>query len=370
MNRGALFLFVPLACSACGGPGVGPSSSSPRVTAISPSSGTTLGGTSVTITGANFAAGASVTIGGAAATDVVFVNAATLTATTPQHAAARADVMVTVAGRTGALAQAYTFVAPAAITNQAPTIGAITVRHARPRAPSQYASVGESVSVSTTVADAETAVDQLMLEWSSDAGGSFSGNSSNVTWTAPADLTGTPRTVTLTLTVTERYNTIDGTGLPITAQHRVTGTSAVRVHNSPKEVGDLAVQFLLDFSRQLDPTVVMRNFTPTCSGTADELSDVQNNQRTFVITRYDIGTPSTTANFNGRCAFRNVFGDACSMVPVEWHSTVRATGQAVWTRGIDHVTAILENDQWKLCASDYEGLADSPLMPFGLRFKR
>jgi hypothetical protein len=65
-----------------------------------------------------------------------------------------------------------------------------------------------------------------------------------------------------------------------------------------------------------------------------------------------------------------VFGDACAMVPVEWHSTVRASGKAVWTRGIDHVTAILENDQWKLCASDYEGLADSPLWPSGLRFKR
>src|SRR5687767_7134996 len=92
-----------LALPACGGSGLGPSSTTPRVTAIAPSTGTTLGGTAVTITGANFASGATVTIGGTAATDVVFVGAGTLTATTPQHAAATADVVVTVAGRSGTL---------------------------------------------------------------------------------------------------------------------------------------------------------------------------------------------------------------------------------------------------------------------------
>ena len=38
--------------------------------AVTPAAGTTLGGTTVTVTGTNFAAGATVTIGGAAATDV------------------------------------------------------------------------------------------------------------------------------------------------------------------------------------------------------------------------------------------------------------------------------------------------------------
>jgi hypothetical protein len=218
--------------------------------------------------------------------------------------------------------------------------------------------------------DTETAVDQLTLEWTSDAGGTFSGSSPSVIWTAPADLAGTPRTVTLTLTVAERYTTTDSAGLPITAQNRVTGTTAVRVHNSIKEVSDLAQQFLLDFSRQIDPAQVMRNFTPTCPGTADELSDVQNNQRNFTITSYRVDQPATQANFTGTCPFRNRMGDACALVPVEWYSTIRANGKAIWTRGIDQVTAILENDQWKLCASDYDELAASPLMPLGFRFKR
>jgi hypothetical protein len=43
----------------------------PMVTSVLPNSGSTAGGTAVTITGTNFAAGATVTFGGAAATNVV-----------------------------------------------------------------------------------------------------------------------------------------------------------------------------------------------------------------------------------------------------------------------------------------------------------
>ena len=51
----------------------------PTVTSVSPSSGTTAGGTAVTITGTNFAVGATVTFGSAAATNVVVVSG------TPDH---------------------------------------------------------------------------------------------------------------------------------------------------------------------------------------------------------------------------------------------------------------------------------------------
>ena len=49
----------------------------PTVTSVSPNTGPTAGGTAVTITGTNFAAGATVTFGTAAATNVVVVNATT-----------------------------------------------------------------------------------------------------------------------------------------------------------------------------------------------------------------------------------------------------------------------------------------------------
>ena len=50
----------------------------------------------MTITGTNFAAGATVTFGGTAATNVVVVNSTTITATTPAGSAGAVTVTVTV----------------------------------------------------------------------------------------------------------------------------------------------------------------------------------------------------------------------------------------------------------------------------------
>jgi len=58
----------------------------PTVTSVSPNSGSTLGGTAVTITGTNFAAGATVTFGATAATSVVVVSSTSITTTTPAEA--------------------------------------------------------------------------------------------------------------------------------------------------------------------------------------------------------------------------------------------------------------------------------------------
>ena len=61
----------------------------PTVTGLSPTSGTTSGGTSVTITGTNLTGATAVSFGGTAATGVSVVNATTVTATSPVHAPAR-----------------------------------------------------------------------------------------------------------------------------------------------------------------------------------------------------------------------------------------------------------------------------------------
>jgi hypothetical protein len=82
----------------------------PSVTSVSPSSGPLAGGTSVTITGANFAAGATVTIGGTAATNVTVVSATSITATTPAHAAGQTAVTVTNSnGLSGSLTNGFTY---------------------------------------------------------------------------------------------------------------------------------------------------------------------------------------------------------------------------------------------------------------------
>ena len=86
------------------------SQSPPNVVSISPTSGPTTGGTSVTITGANFVSGATLTMGGTAATNVVVTNSTTITATTPAHAAGAVDVVVTnPGGQSGGKLSAFTY---------------------------------------------------------------------------------------------------------------------------------------------------------------------------------------------------------------------------------------------------------------------
>ncbi|MEP6639986.1 MAG: M12 family metallo-peptidase, partial [Chloroflexota bacterium] len=66
----------------------------PTISGVSPPSGVVGGGTPVTISGGNFASGATVTIGGVAATGVTVVNSSSITATTGAHAASLVDVLV------------------------------------------------------------------------------------------------------------------------------------------------------------------------------------------------------------------------------------------------------------------------------------
>ncbi len=82
-------------------------------TTISPTSGPDTGGTSVTITGANYSAGATVSIGGTAATSVVVPNATTITATTGAGPTGAADVVVTSNGASSTLAGGFTYLTSA-----------------------------------------------------------------------------------------------------------------------------------------------------------------------------------------------------------------------------------------------------------------
>lgn len=84
-------------------------SNPPAVGGISPATGTTLGGTSVTIYGVNFTAGSTVTIGGVAATGVSYVSANQLTATTPAGSVGAKDVVVSTSGGSGTLSGAFTY---------------------------------------------------------------------------------------------------------------------------------------------------------------------------------------------------------------------------------------------------------------------
>jgi hypothetical protein len=72
------------------------------VAAIAPSSGLTTGGTPVTITGSGFVSGATVSLGGAAATSVSVVSSTKITAVAPAHATGKVSVAVTNLGASSA----------------------------------------------------------------------------------------------------------------------------------------------------------------------------------------------------------------------------------------------------------------------------
>src|SRR5436190_976779 len=105
----------------------------PTITAVAPASGSINGGTAITITGTNFLSGATVSVGGAAATGVVVVNGTTITATTPAHATGAVAVIVTnTDGRVGSLSNAFTYVSTAPTVNSVapgagPTSGGTTI---------------------------------------------------------------------------------------------------------------------------------------------------------------------------------------------------------------------------------------------------
>jgi hypothetical protein len=86
---------LQLAAAPPGDPWVATDDPTPTITVVTPSHGPTAGGTPITISGAGFGMGATVTIDGVAATFVVVVDQFTITCTSPAHGVGEADVVVT-----------------------------------------------------------------------------------------------------------------------------------------------------------------------------------------------------------------------------------------------------------------------------------
>jgi hypothetical protein len=333
-------LLVLTLLAACGGSSPsGPSGTgnAPALTAITPASGPASGGTGVTISGANFTAGASMTIGGVAATDVSVVSGGSITAKTGPHAAGAADVVVTQSGQSARLVNAFTYVAGAP-----PAIQAIVARGTRAKEPAQFADLNETIDVTATVTDADSSAASLQYTWSADLG-TISGTGAKVTWQAPASAA-TPLKATITLSVTDGATPI-------------TGTTAVSLHDSTKEIGDIATLFLVNFSKSdVSVDTVMKDFTPDCPGTAGERQDVINNRNEFVITSWNVQPPQVTVNFGGGCQTVHGLreGDGCSYSQVRWDSN-KVGGGSDSVEGVDQIAAVFLSDRWWLCSSDFDG---------------
>jgi hypothetical protein len=162
--------------------------------------------------------------------------------------------------------------------NTPPTIDSIVASTSRTE-------VDTDVTLTATVRDAETPVSQLAFEWKADAG-TFTGTGASVTWRAPKGVA-TPVDYIIRLTVTETYGN---------AQHNVVNgsSSVIRVHDSPKEIGDIGTHFLKMFGdSSISTNACVSDFNDAvCSfGRDQEKSDIDYNRAHYLILNFDLGPP-------------------------------------------------------------------------------
>jgi len=249
------------------------------------------------------------------------------------------------------------------VVNTPPVIGKFIVQGTRINEPPNFADASEEIPVSVDVTDAESPVSSLKFNWTSNTG-TFSGTGPKVTWRAP-DKVELPVTVALNLEVVETYTS---QGKPVTNNPKASVT--VSLHDSTKEVGDMARQFLIDFSDTTikDVSYVMRNFESGCYGTDAEASQVTSHIADYDMVRYTAGPAITTVRFGGTCPFRDLRGDACAQVRMHWESRAKhnlywpsgdlylAAGGIDTQDGVDQVAAMYYRDKqrWRLCDSAWD----------------
>ncbi len=97
--------------------------SPPTLTNLSPVTGSTIGGQTVTLTGTNLSLASSVTFGGVSAASFTVNSATQITATAPALSAGQVGVVVTTPGGSATAATLFTAVAPPGVTSVAPALG-------------------------------------------------------------------------------------------------------------------------------------------------------------------------------------------------------------------------------------------------------
>lgn len=102
------------------------SAAAPTISAISPNSGSTAGGTSVVITGTNLTGATSVNFGSVAASSFTVNSATQITAVAPAGSAGSVSLSVTTAGGTATSTGAFTYTVPAPVVSSvSPNVGTV-----------------------------------------------------------------------------------------------------------------------------------------------------------------------------------------------------------------------------------------------------
>ena len=118
---------VTVRVTTAGGPGTKPSAYTyvgvPTITKVTPATGSTAGGTAVTITGTNFTLVQTVKFGAATATSFTVTNVTTIKAVAPSGLAGKVAVVVTTPGGMTTKATAFTYVIPPILSKVTPVMG-------------------------------------------------------------------------------------------------------------------------------------------------------------------------------------------------------------------------------------------------------
>jgi hypothetical protein len=327
----------------------GSSNPAPTVTGITPSTGPTSGGTGVTITGTGFQSGATVSLGGTPATNVIVGSSTSITATTAAHAAGAVSVVVTNSdSQSDSLPNGYSYGNPTltvtAITpNSGPASGgtAVTITGTgfQPGAtvslggtPATNVLVGNGTSITaTTAAHAAGAVSVVVTNPDSQSGSlangySYGNSLPTVTAVAPASgpvnggtgvtITGTGFSAGATVTfggtaATSVTVTSSGTITATTPAHAA-GTVDVVVTNSDGQNGKLTAGY---------------TYTATTSGAIN-----------FVQQKYTTSNPSASS-VKATYAAAQTAGNL-NIVVVGWNDTRAAVSSVTDSRGNSYIRAV------------------------------
>jgi len=227
---------------------------------------------------------------------------------------------------------------PPPANNTPPTIQSMSVGSPRVEA-------DQEVSVTAVVQDAETPLDQLTYTWAATPiAGSFSGAMAQVRWRAPR-LAPSPSLVTLALTVIEKFKSGD-------QQRETSISSSTQVHynDSVAETTKLSMDFLRDFTTYtVSPEQCVLNFSDSCRGKSEELSDIQKNRELFEILRGDFSV--TNVSLNSDRTFANI------TAPCTFYDIRKDNGKRETVVGTCRLTSVYENWRWFLCDSRFDWLS-------------
>ncbi len=233
---------------------------------------------------------------------------------------------------------------PPPVVNQLPVINSITVSATR-------VEVDTDVTFTAAVTDAETSVAQLRFDWKTDLG-NITGTGPSVTLRVPKG-TATPADAVVALTVVETYQAAGG----VRVEQAATSTApTVRVHDSLKEIGDLALSFLRDFANSSVPAeVAVRDFSDSCRGKVEERDQIADNRRDYQITRSSLALERASVSsdrLRGDARVACEFWSVIKQCPAGVSCTV---GSNEHVRGNCDLTTVYEQNRWRLCTSNFNG---------------